>query len=108
MIFPNSANTHLALLSIINKKDEIGTQRNVVISSKSIKGNARSITKIEYQSSASVGIKLDLKVVIQSFLYDGSKYVRINNQIYKIERTYVNGQFMELYLSSSDIEVDDE
>ena len=105
-MFPNSGNTHLVLLRIINKKDELGSQRNVAISSKKIIGNSRSITKIEYQSSASLGIKLDLKVVIQSFLYDGSKYAKVNNQIYKIERTYVNGQFMELYLTSSDIEVD--
>lgn len=107
-MFPNSADTHLALLCIINKKDEIGSQRNVVISSKNIRGSSRSVTKIEYQSSASLGIKLDLKVVIQAFLYDGSKYAKIKGQIYKIERTFVNGQFMELYLSSSDIEVDDE
>ena len=53
-----------------------------------------------------LGIKFDLKVVIQSFLYDGSKYARIKNQIYKIERTYLNGHFLELYLVSSDIEVE--
>lgn len=106
MMFPNSPNTHLVLLRIINKKDEIGSSKNVVISSKNIRGNTRSITKLEHQSSASIGIKFDFKVVIQSFLYDGSKYAKINNQIYKIERTYINGQFMELYLSSSDIEVD--
>ena len=105
-MFPNSANTHLALLLIVNKKDEIGTQKNVVISSKVIRGNARSITKLEYQSSASIGVKLDLKVMIQAFLYDGSKYAKVNGQIYKIERTYLNGQFLELYLSSSDIEVE--
>ena len=52
------------------------------------------------------GIKFDLKVVIQAFLYDGSKYAKIKDQIYKIERTYLNGQFLELYLVSSDIEVD--
>ena len=105
-MFPSSANTLLALLYIKNKKDDIGVSRNVVISSKNISGSARSITQSEYQASASLGVKFDLKVIIQSFLYDGSKYALIKNQIYKIERTYLNGQFLELYLVSSDIEVD--
>lgn len=107
-MFPNSANTHLALLFIKNKKDEIGVSRNVVISSKKITGSVRSITQSEYQYSASLGVRFDHKVVIQAFLYDGSKYARMNNQIYKIERTYLNGQFLELYLSSSDIEVEED
>lgn len=105
-MFPSSANTHLALLYIKNIKDEIGVSKNVVISSKRISGSARSITQSEYQTSASLGVKFDFKVVIQSFLYDGSKYALIKDQIYKIERTYLNGQFLELYLVSSDIEVD--
>ena len=105
-MFPSSANTHLALLYIKNIKDEIGVNKNVVISSKNISGSARSITQSEYQASASLGIKFDLKVVIQAFLYDGSKYAKIKDQIYKIERTYLNGQFLELYLVSSDIEVE--
>ena len=53
-MFPNSANTHLALLFIKNKKDEIGVSRNVVISSKKITGSVRSITQSEYQSSQSL------------------------------------------------------
>lgn len=105
-MFPNSKNTHLALLYIKNIKDDIGVNRNVVISSKKISGSARSITQSEYQVSSSLGIKYDLKVVIQAFLYDGSKYAMIKGQLYKIERTYLNGQFLELYLVSSDIEVD--
>lgn len=105
-MFPNSVNTHLALLYIKNVKDDIGVSKNVVISSKKISGSARSITQAEFQTSASLGIKFDLKIVIQAFLYDDSKYAMINNQIYKIERTYLNGQFLELYLASSDIEVE--
>lgn len=105
-MFPSSANTHLALLQIKNKKDDIGVSKNVVISSKLISGSARTITQSEYQTGVQLGIKFDLKVVIQSFLYDGSKYARIKNQIYKIERTYLNGHFLELYLVSSDIEVE--
>lgn len=106
-MFPNSANTHLSLLYIKNVKDDIGVHKNTIISSKKISGSVRSITQSEYQTSVSLGIQFDLKVVIQSFLYDGSKFARINNQIYKIERTYLNGQFLELYLVSSDIEVED-
>ena len=58
----------------------------------------RSITSSEYQTSTLLNVKVDLKVVLQAPIYDGSKYAILNDIIYKIERTYINGQFIELYL----------
>jgi len=40
-------------------------------------------------------------------LYDGSKYAIINDLIYQIERTYLQGQFLELYLVETKIKVSD-
>ena len=107
-MFPNSANTRLTLLSTTSSIDSLGNKINIIKSSKKITGSKRSVTQSEYQTSIQMNVKYELKVVIQSFLYDNSKFVRINNDIYKIERTYLNGQFLELYLTSTDIEVEDE
>jgi hypothetical protein len=68
-------------------------------------GSLRSVTKLEYSTNVSLGLKIDLKVVIQSILYDDSKFVQIKDELDKVERTYIDGQFIELYLSKSDIEV---
>lgn len=104
-MFPNSPNTTLTLLTIKSEKDSIGTKRNVIKTSKTIVGSKKSITRSEHQTSTSLGINIDLKVVVQSILYDNSKFVKIDDELYKIERTFENGQFLELYLSKSDIEV---
>ena len=106
-MFPNSPNTNLTLLQIKSSKDEIGNKTNVVKSRKEIIGSLRSITKLEHQTSVSIGLEEDFKVVIQTFLYDASKFVLIDSNLYKITRTYESGQFLELYLSKSDIEVTD-
>jgi len=106
-MFPNSANTHLTLLSITSSVDSLGNKTNILKTKKDIIGSKRSVTQSEYQTSIHMNVKYELKVVIQSILYDQSKFVKINSQLYKIERTYLNGQFLELYLSSSDIEVED-
>ncbi len=105
-MFPNSANTRLTLLSITSSVDALGNKRNIVKSKKEVIGSKRSITQSEYQTSINTSVKYDLKVVIQSVLYDESKFVNVNGSLYKIERTYLNGQFIELYLTSSNIEVE--
>ena len=107
-MFPNSANTLLTLLSITSSVDSLGNKINVVSNKKTIPGSKRSITQSEYQISVQMNIKYELKVVIQSILYDNSKFVKIHGDLYKVERTYLSGQFLELYLTSSDIEVKDE
>jgi len=104
-MFPNSPNTTLTLLKIKSTTDNIGIKKNIIQSSKIITGSLRSITKLEHQTSISLGIEIEKKVVIQSFLYDDSKFVKIDPKLYKIERTFENGQFLELYLVSSDIEI---
>jgi hypothetical protein len=104
-MFPNSPNSRLALLCVASSLDNIGNKTNVVKSKKEVIGSLRSVTKLEYSTNVSLGLKIDLKVVIQSILYDESKFVQINDDLYKVERTYIDGQFIELYLSKSDIEV---
>lgn len=101
-MFPNSANATFYLLSISSIPDSIGSKRLVITSKKSVVGMVKSISSSEYQTSVSINKKLDYKVTIQSFIYDGSKYVLLGSDVYKIERTYENGMFLELYLSITD------
>lgn len=101
-MFPNSANTRIALLSISSVPDEIGTKRLMVTSKRETMAITQSITASEYQTSVSINRKMDLKAVIQSFVYHGEKYALVHNTVYKIERTYVNGMFIELYLAQSE------
>lgn len=104
-MFPNSPNTHLTLLNITSIVDTIGSKINVIKTKKEVIGILRSVTKTEYLGNIQINLEIEFKVLIQSFLYDGSKFALVNNKLYKIERTYLYGGFIELYLSSSDIEV---
>ena len=106
-MFPYSANTTFYLLSISSVPDEIGSKQLKVTSKKAAVGMLQSITASEYQTSVSISKKLDLKLTIQLFIYGGEKYALIKDKIYKIERTYINGMFIELYLSLSEINKDE-
>ena len=54
-------------------------------------------------------VQLDFKVSVQAFLYDGSKYIYVPNEdtIYKVERSYQNGMWMELSVSQTNIKKED-
>ena len=106
-MLPNACNTSLRLLNIVSQTDSLGNKELVIKSSKGVVGITKSITSSEFQSSVVINLKLDFKVVIQSFVYDGSKYALVRGSIYKIERTYLNGQFIELYLTLTDYKLED-
>ncbi len=106
-MFPNASNISLHLLSIVSKPDSIGNKRLVINKSKEVIGIAKSITSSEYQTSVMMNKKFELKVSIISFLYDGSKYAKIKGSYYKIERTFINGQFIELFMSSTELKEED-
>ena len=106
-MLPNACNTSLRLLNIVSSTDSLGNKELVIKSSKGVMGITKSITSSEFQTSVMINLKLDLKIVLQSFVYDGSKFAEIKGVIYKIERTYVNGQFIELYLTLTDYKLED-
>lgn len=106
-MFPNSASTTLYLLTIVNKSDALGIRCPTIIYKKEAIGSMRSITSTEYQTSVTINKDIKCKVVLQAFLYDGQKYAQIKDDIYKIDRTFVNGQFIELYLELSEYKVED-
>lgn len=106
-MFPNAINTSLDLLRIVGILDKLGNKSLVIKGSKKVVGITKSITSSEYQTSVMMNVKFDFKVSINAMVYDESKYALIKGKIYKIERTYLNGQFLELYLSLTDISWED-
>src|SRR5690554_388811 len=106
-MFPSSPNIKLKLLKLDSIRDYVGNNRLKLISKKNVIGINRSVTSKEYYESKRNEYKIDLSLKIQSFLYDGSKYALVDNIIYSIERTYLAGQFIELYLVETKIKVSD-
>ncbi len=103
--YPNSGNISLILLRVKTTADELGNQLLRLVGSKEVVGMTDSITSKEFTQSKETKVLLDFKVSIQAFLYDKSKYVYVPNEdvIYKVERTFQNGIWLELYCSETDI-----
>jgi len=102
-MFPSSPNLRLTLLKLDGVQDVIGNRQLTLVSSKEVIGINLSITSTEYYESKKSDIRIDVALKIQSFLYHGSRHAMINDTVYKIERTYVSGQFIELYLVETKI-----
>lgn len=106
-MFPSSPNIRITLLKITSVRDAIGNKGYQLISKKEVLGISKSVTSKEYYESKKNEYKVDVALKIQSFLYDGSKYASIDGVIYQIERTYLTGQFLELYLMETKIKKDE-
>ena len=106
-MFPNSANTKITLFSVVSVVDKIGVKHQEVTNRKEVMGTLLSITSGEYVSSVSLSIAYEFKVKIYFKSYDNQKYAKINGKIYKVERTYITGMFIELYLTQVDGEFGD-
>ncbi len=106
-MFPSSPNIKLILIKVIEQTDLIGNNYYQIISKKEVIGINKSISSKEYYESKRENYKMDMAVKINAFLYDGSKYVFVNHKIYQVERTYLNGQFIELYLMETYMKLGD-
>ena len=107
--YPNSANISLFLLRVKTTADDLGNQSLRLVGSKEVVGMTCSITSKEFYNSKESKVLLDFKVSIQAFLYDKSKYIYVPNEdtIYKVERSYQNGMWLELYCSETQIKKED-
>ncbi len=103
--YPNSGNISLFLLRVKTAEDDVGNQVYRLVGSKEVVGVTSSITSKEFYQSKETKVLLDFKVSIQAFLYDKSKYVYVPSEdtIYKVERSYQNGMWMELYCSETQL-----
>ena len=107
--YPNSGNISLFLLRVKTDADDLGNQVLRLVGSKEVVGMTSSITSKEFYQSKESKVLLDFKVAIQAFLYDKSKYVYVPNEdtIYKVERSYQNGMWIELSCSETQIKKED-
>lgn len=106
-MYPNAPNIEVKLLAMDLIQNSIGSSTYLLRQSKDVIGINLSITSNEHYQSKRSDIKIDLALKIQSFLYDGSFFATIKGSIYKVERTYQSGQFVELYLTKTKIDKDD-
>jgi hypothetical protein len=104
---PSSNNTLLSLLTISSKLDKLGNKKLVITNSHQVYGTSKSITTSEYNSAVMMNLKFDRKVLIQAFLYNEEKYALIRATIFKIERTNLIGQFLELYMVATDLKYEE-
>jgi hypothetical protein len=106
-MYPNSPNIRMHLLTLEMIPNTMGVMSYHFKSKKEVIGINFSITSREYYESKRSDIRIDIAVKVQGIVYDGSKYVDIGQVIYKIERTYQSGQFIELYLKRTAIKLGD-
>jgi hypothetical protein len=106
-MFPSAPNIRITLLKLDGITDTIGNRKLSLLSLKEVIGMNLSVTSKEYYESKKTDIKIDVAVKIQSFLYDGSRHALIDSKVYKIERTYISGQFIELYFVETKIKKGD-
>ncbi|MDY0210612.1 MAG: hypothetical protein RBQ91_04305 [Acholeplasma sp.] len=102
MPFPNSPNVRLKFIAVSQNKDKYD-----VLSSKDVIGIMRSLTREEWKVSIETKIKIEIKVQVNAFSYQNEKFVQIENIYYRVERTFIGGQFIELYLSKTSLIEDD-
>lgn len=106
-MYPNSPNIRMHLLTLEMIPNTMGVMAYQFKSKKEVIGINFSITSREYYESKRSDIRIDIAVKVQSIVYGNAKYVDIGQVIYKIERTYQTGQFIELYLKRTSIKLGD-
>ena len=106
-MFPNSVNAALYLVSIVNKSDALGIRKPTIVKKNKALGTLKSITVSEYQAGIAINKLSEIKIALQNLVYSEEKFVILKNKIYKVDRTFVNGQFIELYLSESEYKAEE-
>lgn len=107
-MFPNSPNTQLLLLKVAPSIDSVGNKSYKIIKKTPVVGIAQSITIGEHKLSVELKKTFDLKIKLNSFVYSNEIFAKIDSTFYKIEKTYYQGQWVELVLSKTDINLTDE
>ena len=101
-MFPNSVNAAIYLVSIVNKSDTLGIRKPTIVKKKKALGTLKSITASEHQAGIAINKLSEIKITLQNLVYSEEKFVILKDRIYQVDRTFVNGQFIELYLSGSE------
>ena len=106
----NAFSLKVALLKVSDDTDEYGKQRFEITSSKEMMAIPTNITRSEFYEASRSGYKVSSKVSriirINNFLYQGERYILIDNKIYKVIKTYELSHLLELTLESTNFKVE--
>ena len=111
----NAFSLKVALLKVSDATDEYGKQRFEITSSKEMMAIPTNITRSEfyeasrrsefYEASRS-GYKVSRIIRINNFLYQGERYILIDDKVFKVIKTYELSHLLELTLESTNLKVE--
>jgi hypothetical protein len=101
----NAFSLKVALLKVSDTTDKYGKQRFEITSSKEMVAIPTNITRSEFYEASRSGYKVSRIIRINSFLYQGERYILIDNAIYKVIKTYELSHLLELTLESTNLKV---
>ena len=102
----NAFSLKVALLKVSDATDEYGKQRFEITSSKEMMAIPTIITRSEFYEASRSGYKVSRIIRINSFLYQGERYVLIDGKVYKVIKTYELSHLLELTLESTNLKVE--
>ena len=102
----NAFSLKVALLKVSDATDEYGKQRFEITSSKEMMAIPTNITRSEFYEASRSGYKVSRIIRINSFLYQGERYILIDNKVYKVIKTYELSHLLELTLESMNLKVE--
>ena len=104
----NAFSLKVALLKVSDATDEYGKQRFEITSSKEMMAIPTNIniTRSEFYEASRSGYKVSRIIRINSFLYQGERYVLIKGKVYKVIKTYELSHLLELTLESTNLKVE--
>lgn len=102
----NAFSHKVALLKVSDATDEYGKQRFEITSSKEMMAIPTNITRSEFYEASRSGYKVSRIIRINSFLYQGERYILIDDKVYKVIKTYELSHLLELTLESTNLKVE--
>lgn len=102
----NAFSLKVALLKVSDATDEYGKQRFEITSSKEVMAIPTNITRSEFYEASRSGYKVSRIIRINSFLYQGERYILIDDKVYKVIKTYELSHLLELTLESTNLKVE--
>lgn len=102
----NAFSLKVALLKVNDATDEYGKQRFEINSSKEMMAIPTNITRSEFYEASRSGYKVSRIIRINSFLYQGERYILIDGKVYKVIKTYELSHLLELTLESMNLKVE--
>lgn len=102
----NAFSLKVALLKVSDATDEYGKQRFEITSSKEMMAIPTNITRNEFYEASRSGYKVSRIIRVNNFLYQGERYILIDNKVYKVIKTYELAHLLELTLESTNLKVE--